>query len=186
MRRVVALSVVLLAGLLWAEPLEAAPPQLSLLVMLKVVTYDTGFAGRGEGEFLVLVPHHPSQEKQLKEAVEAVKSMAQSRIQNRVLRFEGVSEEKLALKAKEQKPSAILLLGGATELQLKETARLSASDKLYTLTLDPSLVSSKVALGVVNNAGKPQVAVNLAIAKEIGLSLPMSVLKIARTYGGQK
>lgn len=179
--RAIALCSLLLVGAV-ARAQEAAPAQLSLLVMLKVVTYDQGFPLRGDGDFVVLVPNTPAQTAQLQEAMDGVKGMAQNKIQARTLRFVPVAMDAFGKAISEQKASAVLVLPGTSDAQLSSIATAARDNKLYSLSLDPSFVTTKIAMGVINNGGRPQVVINLAAAKELGLSFPTSVLKIARTY----
>lgn len=178
--RTLALCFLLLASSARAE--TAVPPQLSLLVMLKILTYDQSFAGRGEGDFVVLVPNSPGQTEALNEAMAAVRAMAQTKIQARALKFVPVASDTLAKAVTEQKASALLILPGSTDAQVEQAHEVARANKLYTLALDPSYVQHRLALGVVNNAGRPQVVINTAVSRDLGINFPTSVLKIARTY----
>ncbi|MFL5322009.1 MAG: YfiR/HmsC family protein [Myxococcaceae bacterium] len=178
--RLITLVTLLCAGLARAQ--EAAPAQISLLVMLKVITYDTGFAGRGDGDFVVVIPYLPTQAQALTDASDAVKAMAQSKIQSRALRFVPVPFDQVGKAIAEQKASAVLLLPGSSDAEVAAAASAAKDGKLYSLSLEPAFVQNKVALGVVNKDGRPQVLINLNVTRELGISFPTSVLKIARTY----
>lgn len=160
---------------------EKVPVNLALQLMLKVITYDQGFADRGTGDFVVLVPSGPDQAAGLNEALGAAKSMP-PKIQNRNIKFVPVAWDQIATAAAAQNASALLLISGATGAEAAAAVQLATSKKLYTLSLNPAFVDERRALlGVGAKDGKPQVVIHLATAKDAGVNFPTTVLKIART-----
>lgn len=158
----------------------AAPANLSLLVMLKILTYDANFAARGDGDFVVLVAHGPEQQQQLSEATGAIAALKQSKLQARPLRFVPVPMAELAAAVKLHSASALLLIKDTTGEPLRESLKIANAQKLYVLALDPQAVEEGAVLGVENRDGKPQVVINVQAAKTAGVAFPVSVLKIAR------
>jgi len=156
---------------------DDVPPTLALTVMLKVLTYDSAFAARGSGDFVVLVPYAPKEEADAKEAIEAAEAVEQKVIVGRPLRFTAVPLAELSSKA--ASASAILLHRRTSAAQAKSIA--GAAGRLYTLALDSARVDESILLGVGSASGRPQVAINIRVAHEAGVEFAPTVLKIART-----
>jgi hypothetical protein len=173
-----ALLLAVTAGRAGAE--ERVPANLTLQLLLKVVSYDQAFADRGSSDFVILIPNSSGESAALSEAVTAAKA-APSKIQNRNIKFVPVTWEGLPAAIAEQQASAILLINGATESEVSGALKAAADKKLYSLTLDPDFVEQGALVGVGAKDGKPQVVIQLNTARETGVNFPSAVLKIART-----
>ena len=156
---------------------DDVPPALALTVMLKVITYDAAFAARGGGDFVVLVPYGPKEDADAKDAIEAGEALEQKAIVGRTIRYTAVPLAELAARA--ASASAILVHRHTSAAQAKTIA--AAAGRLYTLALDPALVDDSILLGVGSASGRPQVAINVRVAREAGVEFAPTVLKIART-----
>jgi hypothetical protein len=175
-----ALTAGLVALTLCASPAQAdaVPPSLALMVMLKVLTYDSGFPARGGGTFVVVVPYAPAEQGSADEAVSVASHVDLHSINDRRLKFVAVPLANLG----ETKASAVLLPVGLSTASAKEALQVAARAKLYTLAFDESLVRAGAMLGVTVNAGKPQVVVNVSAARASAVDFSASVLKVAKTY----
>lgn len=183
MKRALFLLPLLLASGVKAD--DAVPARLSLVLMLKLITYDQAFAERGSGEFVVVIPHLPGQEKELTVATEAISAIAQTRIAARALRFvpvavDSLDDGKLAKALDAEKAGALLWLKSTPPARLAAFEKLAKERRLYTLALD-SADASRALLAVEQHDGRPRPVLHLGQAKAIGASFPQSVLKIART-----
>lgn len=178
LRTGVVLLAVLAATAARAE--DRVPANLALQLLLKVVTYDQSFGGRGDGDFVVLVPSSSAETAALSEAMSAAKAMP-PKIQNRTLKFVPVGWDTLAAAISEQNASAVLLISGASDTQITSAVKAATGKKLYSLSLDPSYVEQGALVGVAVKDGKPQLVIHLTAAKDAGITFPSSVLKIAKT-----
>lgn len=159
---------------------ERVPAGLALQLLLKVVSYDQGFAERGSSDFVILIPNGNAESSSLTEAMAAAKATP-SKIQNRNIKFVPVSWEGLPAAISEQQASAILLINGATDAEVGVALKAASAKKLYSLTLDPTFVDKGALVGVGVKDGKPQVVIQLVTARDTGVNFPSAVLKIART-----
>lgn len=159
---------------------ERVPAGLALQLLLKVVSYDQGFAERGTSDFVILIPNGGAENSSLSEAMTAAKATP-TKIQNRNIRFVPVTWEGLPAAISEQQASAILLINGASDSEVGGALKAASSKKLYSLTLDPTFVDKGALVGVGVKDGKPQVVIQLVTAKDTGVNFPSAVLKIART-----
>lgn len=158
---------------------EAVPEPLALMVMLKVLTYDTNFASRGAGDFVVLVPFAKGAEARATAAVAKAEAINLHSINDRALRFVPIALADLP----GTKASAVLLHAGFAPETAREVVVASSRARLYTLAFDEPLVKDGGAmLGVASNAGKPQVVINTVTARSVGADFAGAVLKVARTY----
>src|SRR5438067_9671367 len=104
----------------WAQDV---PLELGATLLLKVVTYDASFEGRGSGDFVVLVPYSDDRAR-AEAAVQQLASVARSRIRSRTLSFFAVKGADLGAELHAKKASAILALEGTPEALLVDIARL--------------------------------------------------------------
>ena len=170
------------AGMLAALVAAAAdaPVKTSLLVVLKVLTYDAGFVARGKGDFVVLIPPagDPARASAL---LEVARGSGVTRILERPLKFVLGSSDPLEAQAREAHASAILVPEGISGATAKEVARVGTALKIYTLAVEEAPVRQGLLLGVAVNDGKPQVVINITAARAQGVEFSASVLRIART-----
>jgi hypothetical protein len=157
------------------------PPEIGLLVMLKVLTYDAGFDARvGAREFLVLVPYAPGQADAARNLAAAGTELPIKTMVGRALRFEPVTAAELDTKLLANGASAILIPSG-TPPELARTLAGSASrNNRYAITLDEALVKAGTTIGVALSAGKPQVILNIATARTIKAEFSPAVMRVAR------
>ncbi len=174
--RAVAAALVLYAG---AARAQEVPPQLALMVMLKVLTYDGHFAERGGGDFVVLVPYAKGGEGRAAELVEKAQGLELKSINERPLKFLAVAASELGGGTR---ASAVLLHAGFPPDAAQEVLAIATKARLYSLALDEALVKQGAMLSVASNAGKPQVVLNVTTARVVGAEMGPSVLKVARTY----
>lgn len=162
---------------------QDAPPSVSVLLMLKLVTYDQALSSRGTGDFVVAIPFEKSQTRALDEVLLAAKALPQTKIASRALRFVTVSDPgddaKLAKALDAEQPSALLVLPGSS--RTAAYTRLAREKKLYTLAVSAADAELFALFGVTTRDGKPLPVVNLAAARDLGVQLPSSVLKISKT-----
>lgn len=173
--RAAAVAVVLVAG---SARAQEVPPQLALMVMLKVLTYDTHFGDRGGGDFVVLVPFTVGDESRASDLVDKAKALELKSINERPLKFMVVPAENLGGGTR---ASAVLLHAGFPEGAARDVIAAANKARLYSLALEESLVKRGAMLSVASNAGKPQVVLNVTTARAIGAEMGPSVLKVART-----
>jgi hypothetical protein len=173
--RAVVLSVLLAASLGHAE--DQVPDALGLMVMLKVVSYDTAFASHGSGDFVVLVPFAPGQESKAVALAAVGTTLEVKTIKERALHFLPTPLAELDSK----KGTAVLLYFGFPADTLKTTLEKARAQKLYVLTFEEARVRDGVLLGVGLSNGKPQPLVNVAAARAIGADFG-PVLRLARTF----
>jgi hypothetical protein len=169
-----AVALALVAAVAYAQ----VPSQLALMVMLKVITYDTGFAGHGGGEFVIAVPYAKGEEASANEAVATSEAIDLKSINDRPLKFVTVPAAELS----SNKASAVLLHAGMSAGTAREVLAHAAKAKLYSLAFDEQLVKDGAMLGVASNGGKPQVLINVVTARAAGVEFGPSVLKVARTF----
>jgi hypothetical protein len=168
-------AAVLVAPRAWADDV---PAPLALMTMLKVLAYDTGFPALGNGDFVVAVPFAPGQQGPAEALVKVASKLDVHTINGRELKFQTVAAGDLA---GQKRLSAVLLHAGLAPASAKEALQVATRGKLYSLVLDEPLVKEGALLGVAVNDGKPQVVVNVGVAKALGVELSASVLRVAKT-----
>ena len=159
----------------WGE--ERVPEGLGLMVMLKVVSYDTAFAQHGSGDFVVLVPFAPGQEAKATALAAVGEKLEVKSIKERALRFVVVPLSELDAK----KPTAVLLYDDFPTDALKQTLDRARGLKVYVLSLDEVAVQRGAVLGVGLANGKPQPLINIASARALGADFG-AVLRLAKTF----
>jgi hypothetical protein len=156
------------------------PTPLGMLVMLKVVTYDTHFAEHGQGDFVVLVPFEPAQADDAHALVQAGAGLETRRINDRALVFEAVPADELAPRLKSRAASAVLLPHALSGPGLERVLAVARAGRVYALSLVEAQVQAGATLGVGLANGRPQPLLNVAAAKAVGAEFPPSVLRLAR------
>lgn len=156
------------------------PAPLGMLVMLKVVTYDSHFGDHGQGDFVVLVPHEAAQADDARALVQAGGALETRRINDRTLVFEAVAVDDLAARLKARSASAVLLPRGLAGPALERALAAARAGHAYSLCLSESQVAAGAMLGVGLANGRPQPLLNVAAAKAAGVEFPASVLRLAR------
>jgi hypothetical protein len=169
-------AVCLVLAVPFASRADETPPALAITVMLKVLTYDSAFAGRGSGDFVVLVPYGPKEEDDAREVVAAGEAVEQKAIVGRPIRFVAVPIADLAVRA--LTGAAVIAHKKIQADQAKSIAK--AAGRLYLLALDPALVDDSFMVGVGVNAGRPQVVINVRVARAAGAEFAPAVLKVAK------
>lgn len=164
--------------LVGASAHAAVPPQLGVVVMLKVLTYDVGFAQRSSGDFVVCVPTS-EQNADLSTAFGAIGPVGTTMLAGRKVRLRPVPLDAAATLA-EQKASALLLLPGLTPKQVQAWSQAAALLKVYSLSLVPADAQESVLLSVEEADGKPRPVLNKKLAGALSASFPPSVLRLAR------
>ncbi|MBL8933384.1 MAG: DUF4154 domain-containing protein [Archangium sp.] len=172
-------SLLLLCALrAFAEPTTEVPPRLATLVMLKVLTYDAGFEGRGQGDFVVAIPFSKGAER----AAEAVRvSLADldiKTIKQRSLVF------RTAAWGSKLTADAVLVSSALSADDVRGVVQASRAAKQYSLTFDERQVGEGVLLGVASVNGKPQPVLNVSTARVLGAEFSPSVLKLVRAVQG--
>ena len=159
------------------------PANLGLLVMLKVLTYDSTFDKRGgDGEFLVLVPFTYPQSASALELSAAGAELTTRSIQGRRLHFEPQPAADLEAQLVARRPAALLIPADTPLEQARVFAAAAERRKIYTMSLDEGLVKAGLTVGVALNNGKPQVIINATAAKAIGADFNSAVMRVARVY----
>lgn len=161
---------------------EAVRPELALTLMLKLLTYDPRFAALPAGDFVVLLVHSPEQTKALEAAQAALQGLTQSRVQGRPIKLQAVSAQALVETTSKSRPGALLVLAGASREQVELVGRLGRELRIYTLSLDPTLVGGPaLLLGVSRGDGKPLPVLSTSAAQALEVSFPQAVLRVVRT-----
>jgi hypothetical protein len=178
---------ILIAALVCVEGAASAQdipdPKVAVPILLKVITYDKAFSGRGAGDFVLLVVSEPGQANTREEVLTTLRTLKLSAVQNRPLRFvtaEFKDESSLAAKLDAVKPSALLAIPGISSPGVQLISEAAQKRQIYSLALDASMVERNLALGVVAREGKPQIVINVAAAKAVGANFETAVLKIAK------
>lgn len=174
--RAAALAVTMLAATVCAQ--ERVPDSLGVLVMLKVLTYDSGFDARGSGDFVVLVPFAPGREADANALAKVGNALEVKSIKERPLRFVVLA----AAESSKQSASAVLLHANFPGEVARPLLNMGRSRRWYTLSLDETLMLDGSVLGVGLSDGKPQPLLNVTASKAIGAEFASAVLKRARTY----
>ena len=157
---------------------QEVPGHLALMVMLKVLTYDTNFASRGSGDFVVLVPFAKGDAGRAADTVEKAEGVDLHSINDRALKFVAVPVSELGA----TKGSAVLLHAGMAAEVAKDIVGQATRARLYSLAFDEALVKEGSMLGVASNGGKPQVLINVTTARSAGVDFAPAVLRVARTF----
>ena len=151
--------------------------------MLKVLTYDAGFDGRGgDGEFLVLVPFSYAQSASAHELVATGAGLTTRAIQGRRLHFEPQPAADLEAQVTARNPSALLIPADTPPELARQFAAVAEKHRIYTMSFDEGLVKAGLTVGVGLTNGRPQVIINATAAKAISADFNNSVLRIARVY----
>jgi hypothetical protein len=164
---------------LWGTSARAeVPPQLGVVVMLKVLTYDVGFQDRSNGDFVVCVPTS-DQNADLSAAFGAIGPVGTTMLAGRKVRLRPMPVDAAATLG-EQKASALLLLPGLSPKQVHAWSQAAAQLKLYSLSLVPADAQESVLLSVEESDGKPRPVLNKKLAGALGANFPPSMLRLAR------
>lgn len=169
--------------LLLAAAARAAdvPPELGLLVVMKVLTYDAGFEQRvGDGAFLVLVPHATGQGDAARALVAAGTALPTKEMHGRALKFEAVSGDELPVLLGMRRTAAVLIPSGTPIEAARAFAKAAAKAQRYSVTLDEALMPAGIVVGVALKKGKAQVVLNMPAAKAIKAEFSQAVVKVAR------
>ena len=161
----------------WAQ---AVPTPLGLLVLLKVLTYDTRFGEHGSGDFVVLVPYDAALLSEARELVSAGGALDTQKINERPLVFEAVALEDLDARLKARAAAAVLLPRGLNGPGLSRALEAASTRRAYCLALTEDQVKAGAVLGVGLANGRPQPLVNASAAKASGVEFAPSVLRLAR------
>ncbi len=141
------------AACLWAMAGWASvPPHLALMVMLKVITYDSRFDPELNTDFVVCVPWAPSQKAALEQTLKAFDSGGSPKLGMRHVRIKPVPAADIAGALDAEHAAAVLLLPDTPPALADEMAKEVATRKLYSLTLDPANVATQSMLGVAEGA----------------------------------
>lgn len=175
--RAVAL-VLLLALRAFAEPPPEVPPRLAMLVMLKVLTYDSGFEARGQGDFVVTIPFSKGAESSAEAVRASLADLDIKTIKQRSLVFRTVAW------GSKTTADAVLVSTALTVEDLRSAVQASRAAKQYSLTFDERQVAEGVLLGVAPVNGKPQPVLNVSTARALGAEFSPSVLKLVRAVQG--
>ncbi len=168
------LGLVVVASLVHAE----VPPQQGVMMMLKTLTYDTGFAARGSGDFVVCVPMSEAAPVQ-SAAYGALEPLGSARLSGRKVRLQPVPVDKPDELSAHQ-ASAVLLLPGLESKRVDQWVAAAQRLKVYTLSLVPSDAQDKVLLSVEVVDDRTRPVLNKRLATSMGARFPPSVLKLAR------
>jgi hypothetical protein len=156
---------------------ERVPDALGLMVMLKVVSYDSAFGTHGSGDFVVLVPYVPGDESKAAALVTVAAGLEVKTIKERTLRFVTVPVKDLAA----AKGTAVLLPFGCPAEARKVSLEKARTEKLYVLTFEEEPVKEGALLGVGLANGKPQPLINVPAMRALGADFG-PVLRLARTF----
>ncbi|HEY0882554.1 MAG TPA: hypothetical protein VGD87_13520, partial [Archangium sp.] len=115
-----------------ASASERVPDSLALVVMLKVVSYDTAFPSHGSGDFVVLVPFADGDDAKATALAAEGAKLEVKKIKERPLRFVTVPLKELA----SAKGTALLLPAGLKPDALKAALARAQHEKLYVLAID--------------------------------------------------
>lgn len=173
--RVVVVTALLLMNA--AAAAERVPDALGMMVMLKIVSYDTAFATHGSGDFNVLIPYADGDEPKASALAAEGAKLEVKTIKERSLKFTPVAIKDLAA----AKGTAVLLHAGANADVIRNTLQKAQNEKLYVITFDESAVKDGALLGVGLANGKPQPLINVAAMRALGADFG-PVLRLARTF----
>jgi hypothetical protein len=163
------------------------PFPLALKLMLRTLTFDQRFAEHGTGDFTVLVATEPGQSAVREEALAAAKELEGFKILNRALRFvpaELRGGASLRDSVQKARASAVLVLPGLSEAGQLAVTQVAGDARLYTLSLDPALVERTMLLGVLNQDGRPRIALNRAAIRRLNVDFEKTLLGVAEIFPG--
>lgn len=155
----------------------AVSPELAVVVMLKVLTYDPGFDKHVPGDFLLVVPVSKDNAEQAA-ALKEIQPVGATLLAKHSVRVKTVAAESTAALS-DPNTSAVLFLPGTPASVLDQWSQVAQSQKVYSLSLVPSDADEKVMLSVDAVEGKPQLVMNYRLAIALGVVFPPSVLKVA-------
>lgn len=170
---------------------EVIPPKPALTLLVRILMYDRNFSPKGDGEFVLAVVHEPGQKAELAQVMEAAEETRTIPFKDRVMKFVPVELKPQALGPFRQalakaNASAMVLVAGLSAASVETIARVSAEEKLYTLSLDPVLVEKSAAIGIVKEGTKEgsrnRILLNRDILVRMKSSFEPTLLKIARIY----
>lgn len=173
--RVAAVTALLLANAALAA--ERVPDALGLMVMLKVVSYDTAFPSHGSGDFIVLVPYAEGDEAKASALAAEGAKLEVKTIKERSLKFTPVAVKDLGA----AKGTALLLHFDIRSEALKAALQKAQAERLYVFAFDEAPVREGALLGVGLSNGKPQPLINVAAMRALGADFG-PVLRLARTF----
>ncbi len=160
---------------------DEVPPQLGLLVMLKVLSYDATFEARvGDRDFLVLVPYAPNQTDAARAVAAVGLELPIKAMVGRPLKFEPVPAAELETQLVTRNAAAVIVLGGTPYELAKQQASAAARHQRYAITLDEDLVKAGIPIGVALNNGKAQLILNVTAARAIKAEFSSAVMRVAR------
>jgi hypothetical protein len=156
----------------------AVSPELAVVVMLKVLTYDPAFEKRVPNDFTLVVPLSKDNAEQAA-ALKDIQPVGATLLSKRAVKVKPVAPDSSA-QLSDPAISAVLFLPGTPASVVDQWSNVAANLKVYTLSLVPNDANDKVMLSVDAVDGKPQLVVNHRLATAAGVAFPPSVLKVAK------
>jgi hypothetical protein len=182
-------AVALLAAAVATPPARAGdeviPPRPALTLLIHILSFDRHFVPKGDGDFVVAVVHEPGQKEELARAMEAAEAAKSMEFKKRAVQFVAVELRapgpfrQALVKAN---ASAMVLLPGLTPAGVETIVRVADEERLYTLSLDPTLVEKSAAIGVVKEGTRNRILLNRNALVRMKSSFEPTLLKLARIY----
>lgn len=155
-------SVLLRSG--WCEDIGVAPAPLQAALFLKLLAFDKNIASGGTiTMYVVGAPEFAAEMKKTEGKPVGTATLG------KVIEGDVVPSEK---------PSVIYI---GTDAKLSEILSYTKSNKILSITGNPSLVSKDVSLIVGISEGKPKIMLNLSSSKGEGIDWNPAIFKVAAT-----
>jgi hypothetical protein len=156
---------------------ELVPARLASLLLLKVLNYEPAVAGE-RGDFVILVIGGAEQTRQF---LADVRDVENAKLQQRTVHFVSGPGDLTGLEAatKDKRANALMVCPGFPSRDLEGLQKLAVAGHLYTMTVAPEEYGRSVAFGVKLKEGRPQIVINVPVARALGMQLDMAVLKVA-------
>jgi hypothetical protein len=155
-------SVLVSSG--WCEEMGVAPVPLQAALFLKLLAFDKNIASGGTVTIYVIgAPEFAAEMKKTEGKPVGTATLG------KVIEGDGVPSEK---------PSVIYI---GTDAKLSEILVYTKSNKILSITGNPTLVSKDVSLVVGISEAKPKIMLNLTSSKDEGIDWNPAILKVAAT-----
>jgi hypothetical protein len=146
------------------EDIGAAPAPLQAALFLKLLAFDKNIASGGTiSLYVVGAPEFAAEMKKTEGKPVGTATLA------KVVEGDGIPSEK---------PSVIYI---GNDAKLAEILTYTKSNRILSITGNPSLVSKDVSLFVGISEAKPKIMLNLSSSKDEGIDWNPAILKVAAT-----
>ncbi|MFO0575888.1 MAG: YfiR/HmsC family protein [Polyangia bacterium] len=191
-RRGLGLALLLLALALFAPPrragageIEELNPDLAAQLHLKILSYDRSLPERAHGRLVLGILYRPEREEseRVRAGMQAafIERAGRTPVQGMTLSVMPIAcgDPKTLQKRLQDAGVTLLYVTPGLEDVIGAIAAAALALKVPTLTGRRSQIDSGLAVAVVTRDEKPAIAVNLPVAKALGMDLDPALLRLA-------